>query len=762
MYKNRKSLFLLLLMFTFCIVMPIASADNFTDVAYVAVDGSDSGDGSFENPYSSITKAISGDKGTIILKNGTYSQYNINLNRSVKIIGQGNAVLDGNNGWIMNITNRQSSVNLVNLTFANAYSSGFGAAIINNANLTVENVSFINNSARSAPAIDNSANLYVINSLFESNDAYGRDGGAISNVANATIVNSSFISNSAARNGGAIKHQGNRFSVINSTFISNYAFGNDNYGGAIYIWASKAEIINSSFLNNTGGYGGAVFISGGNLESTQLNITNSVFELNKARSGRDIEIDDGIVNVSYSKILDGVCVLKTSAVSLDYNWWGVNAPDFREIMTSPKPSVYGVLKVFYDDGFVKCGVYWYNSSNVVGEIPRLVGSVWLNSTKLDDYDFTNEYRFKIPEDTNLSVCIDNEIQSYFLSSEIQTKLIVSDVLMYYHDASRFNVSLVGMDGNALVNQSVVIAINNVSYNRTTDENGRASIGLNLNSGSYNVSVVYNSQMAGYSSSNATATVNVLTTVNGSDVVKVFRNQTQYYATFKDFNGNYLADGSQVQFNINGVMYYRNVTSGVARLNLNLDQGNYVLTAINPVTGEMCRNTIEILPKLTENNDVVKYYRNATQYTVKLIGDDGNPVGAGENVTFNINGVFYTRQTNASGVAKLNLNLQPGEYIITAEYGECRVSNNITVLPVLSAGDLEMSYHDGSKFKAKLVDGKGNPLSGENVTFNVNGVFYSRISGSDGMASLNINLMCGEYIITSSYNEANISNKITIY
>ena len=33
--------------------------------------------------------------------------------------------------------------------------------------------------------------------------------------------------------------------------------------------------------------------------------------------------------------------------------------------------------------------------------------------------------------------------------------------------------------------------------------------------------------------------------------------------------------------------------------------------------------------------------------------------------FNINGVYYTRQTNASGVAKLTINLQPGNYILTA-------------------------------------------------------------------------------------------------
>ena len=46
--------------------------------------------------------------------------------------------------------------------------------------------------------------------------------------------------------------------------------------------------------------------------------------------------------------------------------------------------------------------------------------------------------------------------------------------------------------------------------------------------------------------------------------------------------------------------------------------------------------------------------------------------------------------------------------------------------------------------------------------NINGVFYDRITDNAGIARLNINLMPGEYIITSMYkNGAAISNKITI-
>ena len=123
--------------------------------------------------------------------------------------------------------------------------------------------------------------------------------------------------------------------------------------------------------------------------------------------------------------------------------------------------------------------------------------------------------------------------------------------------------------------------------------------------------------------------------------------------------------------------------------------------------------------------------------------------------------MYTRTTNASGIAKLNINLAPGDYIITAEYKGSKVSNNIKVLPTLTAEDITMKYRDGTKFVATLVDGQGKPYAGQSVQFNINGVMYNRVTDASGQAKLNINLMAGQYIITSSYGGANIANTITI-
>ena len=113
------------------------------------------------------------------------------------------------------------------------------------------------------------------------------------------------------------------------------------------------------------------------------------------------------------------------------------------------------------------------------------------------------------------------------------------------------------------------------------------------------------------------------------------------------------------------------------------------------------------------------------------------------------------------MAKLNINLAPGDYVITSEYNGCKVANNIKVLPVLTAKDISMKYHDGTKFVAHLVDGQGKPYAGQKVSFNINGVTYYRTTDSNGDAKLNINLQAGQYIITSSYNGQNVANTVTV-
>ena len=407
-----------------------------------------------------------------------------------------------------------------------------------------------------------------------------------------------------------------------------------------------------------------------------------------------------------------------------------------------------------------------------------VSAVDVNTT-MDDANLLNENNkivfssqiLDVSSDDSISESISHEdkgfLQSQYVSEDvpdnetIATSLLGNDTELYFNSGSSFKVVLSDVNGTPLANESVIFTINGNNYTRTTNENGTASIKINLNSGSYDIISTYAGSGI-YEPCNATNVVKVLSTIYGEDIEKYYRNNTQYYATFVNSTGA-LLNNTTVSFNINGVYYERKTNeNGTARLNINLNSGDYVLTAINPVTGEMYSNDVTVLTTLYAA-DIVKYYKNDTQYYISVLNATGDPL-VSENVTFNINGVYYNRTTNENGTARMNINLNPGNYTITTTNpvnGEMH-SNNIEVLPTIFANDLDMIYRNGSRFVASIIDGQGNPLADTNVTFNINGVFYNRTSDKKGNAYLNINLNVGSYVITSTNDKGlSISNTINI-
>ena len=347
----------------------------------------------------------------------------------------------------------------------------------------------------------------------------------------------------------------------------------------------------------------------------------------------------------------------------------------------------------------------------------------------------------------------NSAKVTFTVSEVSNiNLTADDVVMIYKDGSRLYATLLDAKGNPIANATISFTINGVTYNRTTDANGSASLALNLVHGTYTATV-------GYENTTVNASVVIKSSIAANDLVKMYRNDTQFYATFLDVGAKPLAN-TNVTFNINGVFYTRQTdANGTAKLNINLNPGNYTLTAYNPVNEEQIGFNV-LVKSLIETSDLTKYYMNESRFVAKIYNSNGT-LAANKEVTFNINGVLYPRSSDENGTVSLAINLRPGDYIITSTYGNLSIGNNVKVLPTLKTSDLSMKYGDGSVFTAKTLDSQGNPLANQNVVFNVNGVFYNRTTGNDGVASLNINLISGEYIITSYWNDYEIGNKITI-
>ena len=381
---------------------------------------------------------------------------------------------------------------------------------------------------------------------------------------------------------------------------------------------------------------------------------------------------------------------------------------------------------------------------------------------LDDCDANNYITLSLKAVTPGNYELVYSLNNNFVNSiklginEYGALISAANVNKYCRGPEKLNIYLKDIKNNPIAGEKIAININGIDYQRTTNENGLASIAINLNPGDYTVTAKYNGRFGANSTS---ADVHISSTVSGNDIVKMYRNGTQYYAKFTDTSGNPLVNGD-ISFNINGVFYNRKTDgSGQAKLNINLNPDTYIITAINGLNNEQHSNTVEVLPILVEGHDLTKYYRNDSVYSIRVLDDVGNPL-ANADVTFNINGVFYTRTSNATGYANLNLRLEPDRYIVTAEYKTFKCSNFVTILPVLFAEDT-VSYTNESNFSAKLIDGQGNPYPGQIIDFNINGVRYTNVTDSNGIANLFVNLADGEYIVTSTYDEYSISNKITI-
>ena len=791
--------YLIFMILLFLLIPFVSAQDNSTlddyNEYYVGVDGNLDGDGSIDNPFSDIRTAISksSSNDVIYLKGGIYSGINnTNLdvpfsNLTIKSVGGEKVIIDANKTDVFTLN--ENYFNISNITFINAYSLQGSCFNIWSRHVTISDCNFFNDaSLMYGGAIYIRNNYLTVNNCnFINCSAFG--GGAMHiEGAQNFISNCNFINCSAVQS-GAINWQRKSSYLYNATFINCHALDN---GGVMSVNENTVVFDNITAINCSAGKAGAV-IYGNELKGT---ISNSVFINNSADSGAVFQVFfDSDITLVNSTLLNN----KASSSDILFNI-SINNDDVEVItIFKAKNNMINAFNRFTDSLCSFSNVTYWGIEGVMnsGEQPSFVRgaeniddekSIYLDSRQanqpitIEVYDSNDNLIRNVTQNTgilgNVSLIIynlskgsyslkvyhpENEYYGYIMASknfevsENNIKLESYDLDMYYKDGSKFVVNLTD-NGHPIANASVNIEINNVSYIRFSDENGLISMAINLDSGGYEV---FSSYVDAFNKTyNASSVVIVKPTVDASNLTKIYKNDSQFYAIFCDSNGHHLVNTS-VTFNINGVFYNRTTNSvGVARLNINLNQGNYTITSINTVTGEKTSNLICVIPSISQNKNIVKYYRNDTQYSVFVCDGKGN-AATGQNVTFNINGVFYTRQSNESGYAKLNINLQPGDYIITAEFNGCTVSNNITVLPVLSASDLTKDYGSIDQFVVKLVDGVGNLFSGQNISFNINGIFYDRLTDNQGLARLNINLQPGKYLITSSYNQSNIANWVTV-
>lgn len=343
---------------------------------------------------------------------------------------------------------------------------------------------------------------------------------------------------------------------------------------------------------------------------------------------------------------------------------------------------------------------------------------------------------------------------------LDASLTCDNLSKYYGSKDKLKIVLKNSNGKPFAGEPIIVKVNSKKHDLVTNSNGEAFLDVNLNSGEYNAEITYEGNDK-YRSAVANAKITVLSTVEGVDVVKLYGSSTQYYAIFTDSKGKALGN-TEVTFTISGKSYkVTTMPNGVAKINVNFKQGDYVISTVNPVTKQKLSNKISIIYPIM-GKDSSNYDGANTNYKVRIYNTNLKPVGAGKLVTFKVNGKTYKIRTDKNGYAKLSIKLKPNKYTVTVTYSKYKTSNKITVKKLLSASDVSKKKSKTTKFEAKLVNSKGNPQKGKTITFKIDGKKYTAKTNSKGIASITLkNLKVGKHKITSTFSKTTITNTITI-
>lgn len=311
--------------------------------------------------------------------NGISTIFNINTNGKLTL----------NNINIINtftgdtaILNNQAELNLNNVNFTSHRSistagTGIFRDIYNNGSLTIKNSNFIDSTFEITSNqytnlhnlnvrgfIDNSGTLFMENTVFDNNQIkpknqfgkypevtpilYNNNAGATVLLNNVSITNNKiqYSSSSQETFKGFIKNENGKMIINNSLFENNTAIfpnSNSECGGAIYTSNGSVVINNTIFKTNE--FNDALII----FSADNLTIMRSVFDSNSQSKYIIQNKANGLMNVTNNMFLDNSVktkIIDTKSnlqLKIDENYWGTNAPYFRDIASINYEPTYIVL-----------------------------------------------------------------------------------------------------------------------------------------------------------------------------------------------------------------------------------------------------------------------------------------------------------------------------------------------------------------------------------------------------------------------------------
>ena len=343
------------------------------------------------------------------------------------------------------------------------------------------------------------------------------------------------------------------------------------------------------------------------------------------------------------------------------------------------------------------------------------------------------------------------------SGSVDKSIVSEDVTKYYKGNEKHVATFYDNNGNPLANTQISFTIKcsafTKTYTKVTDANGVASLAIGLNPGTYQI--ISNNPVT---DQNLTTTVTVLSTINATDITKVYLDGRKFYATFVNADGSALAN-TYVKFKLNGNTYSSKTDAkGVASLSVSsLNVGTYKVISYN-IDGLTRTNSIKVIASTTSQLITTSYTFSETDkkiIKVTLHNGLGYAPNAGKTVKVTINGVTYSATTDSNGVASFTLpySLAVGSYNAkytfagNSFYSPSSATDTVTIKESNSkltvTSPTTFIKGEGAPLQVTLTS-EGTPLAGKEVIFKLGTKSYTRITDSNGVASLPIGLNVGKY------------------
>ena len=335
---------------------------------------------------------------------------------------------------------------------------------------------------------------------------------------------------------------------------------------------------------------------------------------------------------------------------------------------------------------------------------------------------------------------------------------------------RVTVSVTLTSGSENLTDKVTVRLNSREYTVTV-RNGKGNLVIGkLPIGVYDYEAIYEGN-ENYTRERVSGSFRVdemiNVTLNARNITMYYKGSQKLEVTLTDASRNPL-ENQIINIRLNNKDYQLTTDSeGKVYLDLDLNVGNYTASVSYAGTDKYRSKAMEVSVEVkttVTGIDVTKLYGTSTQYFAIFLDSNGRAL-ADTKVTFKIADRTFTATTLPNGISRLNVNFEPGNYIIEAinpSTGEIAKNKIYIFNRLMENSDVTQNYCEGKSYKARAYDDQGNVVgAGEKVTVKLAGKTYSLKTDKNGYVSVKISLKPGTYTITASYGGVTVKNKVVV-